>query len=75
MTTGIEYVVIIHEAEEGGYWSEVASLPGAGSQGESVDETVANTRESIEAVLAVMKESGDDVSPPNDIVVRVTVTA
>ncbi len=38
MTSQLEFVLIIHEAEEGGYWSEVPSLPGAGSQGETVDE-------------------------------------
>jgi len=26
--------VIIHEAEEGGFWAEVPSLPGCASQGE-----------------------------------------
>ncbi|MEX2246095.1 MAG: type II toxin-antitoxin system HicB family antitoxin [Dehalococcoidia bacterium] len=75
MALQLEYVVIIHEAEEGGYWSEVPSLPGAGSQGESVDEAVANTRESIEAVPQVMRERGEKVSPPNDIVVKVQVAA
>jgi len=43
----IEYVIVLHEAEEGGFWSEVPSLPGAGSQGETIDETVQNTKESI----------------------------
>jgi predicted RNase H-like HicB family nuclease len=27
----IEYTVIVHEAEEGGYWTEAPGLPGAGS--------------------------------------------
>lgn len=71
----IEYAIIIHKAEEGGFWSEVPSLPGAGSQGESVDETVANTKLSIEAVLEVMKEHGQPVTPPDEIVVKVQVAA
>ena len=75
MAEQIEYVVIIHEAEEGGYWSEVPGLPGAGSQGETIDETIAQTKESIEAVLQVMRERGEKVSPPNDIVVKVQVAA
>ncbi|MHB8376232.1 MAG: type II toxin-antitoxin system HicB family antitoxin [Dehalococcoidia bacterium] len=70
-----EYAVIIHEAEEGGYWSEVPSLTGAGSQGELIDEVVANTKESIEAVLAVMKQRGEQVNAPNDVVVKVRVAA
>ena len=39
-----EYTFIIHEAEEGGYWSEVPSLTGAVPQGESIDETVVKVR-------------------------------
>jgi hypothetical protein len=29
--------VIIHDAEEGGYWAEVPSLPGCGTQGETIE--------------------------------------
>ena len=39
--------VIVHEAEEGGYWAEVPVLPGCASQGETMDELVANVREAI----------------------------
>jgi predicted RNase H-like HicB family nuclease len=75
MTKQLEYVIIIHRADEGGYWSDVPSLPGAGSQGESIDETISNTKESIEAVLEVMKQHGEKVTPPDDIVVKVHVAA
>ena len=30
--------VIIHEADEGGYWAEVPSIPGCATQGETFDE-------------------------------------
>jgi len=72
---GMEYTVIVHEAEEGGYWTEVLALPGAGSQGETVDEAIAATKESIEAVIEVMRENGEQVPIPRDIVVKVTVAA
>lgn len=39
--------VRIHEAEEGGFWAEVPALPGCVSQGETLDEVVANVREAI----------------------------
>ena len=39
--------VRIHEAEEGGFWAEVPALPGCMSQGETLEETVANVREAI----------------------------
>ena len=75
MGTELEYAIIIHEAEEGGFWSDVPSLPGAGSQGETVDETVANTKESIEAVLDVMRESGQTPAAPHDLIIKISVAA
>ena len=75
MAQDLEYVVILHEAEEGGYWWEVPALPGAGSQGESTEETIANTRHSIQAVIEVMRERGDVIDPPKDIAGKVNVAA
>ena len=40
--------IILHKAEEGGYWAEVPALPGCGSQGETKKETLANIKEAIE---------------------------
>jgi predicted RNase H-like HicB family nuclease len=45
--------VILHPAEEGGYWAEVPALPGCVSQGETLDETLANIREAAEGWLDV----------------------
>jgi predicted RNase H-like HicB family nuclease len=45
--------VVVHEAEEGGYWAEVPALPGCASQGETMDELLANVREAITGWLAV----------------------
>ena len=45
------YTVVVHEAEEGGYWGEVLELPGCVSQGETMDEFRRNIREALEAVL------------------------
>jgi predicted RNase H-like HicB family nuclease len=30
--------IIIHDAEEGGYWAEVPAIPGCAAQGETLDE-------------------------------------
>ena len=43
--------VIIYEAEEGGFWAEVPALPGCFSQGETIEETIANLREAVELYL------------------------
>jgi predicted RNase H-like HicB family nuclease len=39
--------VVVHDAEEGGFWGEVPALPGCASQGETMDELLANLREAI----------------------------
>ena len=40
--------VLIHEAEEGGYWAEVPSIPGCATQGDTYEELEANLREAIQ---------------------------
>ena len=44
---------IVHEAEDGGYWAEVPAIPGCATQGETMDELLANLREAIEGCLSV----------------------
>lgn len=43
--------ILIHKAEEGGFWAEAPSLPGCVSQGETKDEVLANIQEAIELWL------------------------
>jgi len=45
--------VIIHEAEEGGYWAEVPSIPGCATQGETFDELLINIYEAVEGCLSI----------------------
>ena len=45
--------VVIHEAEEGGYWAEVPSIPGCATQGESFEELLSNLYEAVEGYLSV----------------------
>ena len=73
--TGTEYIVIVHEAEEGGYWTEVPSLPGTGSQGESLEEAIENTKEAITLMIEHLRESNEPVPTSRDLVVTVTVAA
>jgi predicted RNase H-like HicB family nuclease len=58
--------VIVHEAEEGGFWAEVPAIPGCAGEGETMDELLANIHEAIEGCLSVdvaepQKGSGDRV--------------
>ena len=52
------FAVVVHEEVSGGFWGEVPALPGCYSQGESVDDLLANLREAIAGTLEVMKEEG-----------------
>lgn len=45
----MSYRVIIHDAEEGGYWAEVTGMPGCYSQGETIAEVKANIHEAAVA--------------------------
>ncbi len=49
--------VIVHTAEEGGFWAEVPSIPGCATQAETMDELRANLREAIEGCLSVPVDS------------------
>ncbi len=45
--------IVVHEAEEGGFWAEVPAIPGCACQGDSMDELMQNLREAIEGCLSV----------------------
>ncbi len=46
--------VIVHEAEEGGYWAEVPSIPGCSTQEESFGELLHNLYEAVEGCLSAV---------------------
>jgi predicted RNase H-like HicB family nuclease len=53
--------VVVHPAEEGGYWAEVPAIPGCATQGESIEELFENLHEAIEGCLSV------DVQPAQEV--------
>lgn len=62
--------VVVHEAEEGGYWAEVPAIPGCATQGESWEELLQNLYEAVEGCLEV------DLDPPRqggDRIVEIAV--
>ncbi|MEB3359744.1 MAG: type II toxin-antitoxin system HicB family antitoxin [Synechococcales bacterium] len=44
---------VIHPAEEGGYWAEVPALPGCITEGDSMEELIANLQDAIQGWLEV----------------------
>ena len=63
--------VVVHVAEEGGYWAEVPAIPGCATQGDSFEELLSNLYEAVEGCLSV------DVDPisvsASDRVVEIAV--
>ena len=45
--------VVVHQADEGGYWAEVPSIPGCATQGDSIEELLENVHEAVEGCLSV----------------------
>ena len=66
--------MIVHEAEEGGYWVDVPVLSGCYSQGETIEEAMKNVEEAIEVHLEGIKEEHLKVPKDSGFVVgRVAV--
>jgi predicted RNase H-like HicB family nuclease len=51
--------VVVHEAEEGGFWAEVPGIPGCATQGETFEDLLVNLYEAVEGCLSV------DIAPAN----------
>ncbi len=63
--------VVIHDAEEGGYWAEVPSIPGCATQGDSFEELLINIYDAVEGCLSVDIE---DISlSENDTLMEIAV--
>jgi predicted RNase H-like HicB family nuclease len=62
---------VIHPAEEGGYWAEVPALPGCITEGDTIDEVVANLKDAIEGWLDVANER--QMAQSTDQIVEIAV--
>jgi len=65
----MEYTILVYRAEEGGFWAEVPALPGCYSQGETIEETMENVKEAIEAHLLALKEEREEVPTEEEFVI------
>ncbi len=63
--------VVVHEAEEGGYWAEVPAIPGCATEGDTFEELLQNLYEAIEGCLSVDVEPTTTTS--KDRVVEIAV--
>ncbi|MBK6292481.1 MAG: type II toxin-antitoxin system HicB family antitoxin [Ignavibacteria bacterium] len=69
--TPMKIAIVIHPEEGHGFWVEVPTLPGCVSQGDSIEQAVANIREAILAVLEIDLEG--IVIEPNDKILEIEI--
>ncbi|MBV8370442.1 MAG: type II toxin-antitoxin system HicB family antitoxin [Candidatus Eremiobacteraeota bacterium] len=63
------YAVILEPEAEGGFSVIIPALPEAHTQGETIEECLANAREVIALVLEVRAMRGEEI-PPSDVGAR-----
>jgi len=63
--------VVVHEAEEGGYWAEVPSIAGCATQRETFDELLSNIYEAVEGCLSI--DIQDILVSEKDMVMEIAV--
>ncbi|HLG16778.1 MAG TPA: type II toxin-antitoxin system HicB family antitoxin [Blastocatellia bacterium] len=59
MVKEITLTAIYEEAEEGGYIGYIAELPGANTQGETMDEVRENLVEAVQMILEANREAAE----------------
>ena len=64
----MHYTVIMHPAEEGGYWVEVPSLPGCFTQGETVEDALRMSRLAIRSHVQALRDDHKPVPSEKELV-------
>ena len=59
-------ILLIPDTEVGGYTVEVPSLPGCVTEGDTVEEALANAREAIALYIEARRELGLEIPPEDD---------
>jgi predicted RNase H-like HicB family nuclease len=65
--TEVTLTAIYQEAEEGGYIGYVAELPGANTQGETLEEARENLSEAIQLILEANREQFERQLTPDSM--------
>ncbi len=72
--TEVTLTAIYEEAEEGGYVGYIAELPGANTQGETLEETRENLKEAMQLMLEANREEAERRLAKDARVVRERLT-
>lgn len=61
----LQYPVTLYPDPEGGYVAQIKDLPGCLTQGETLEETIANLNEARELWIETAYDAGDDIPLPS----------
>jgi antitoxin HicB len=70
----VDFLLVIHPAEEGGYWAEIPEVEGCFVQGETIDELLADAPLAIASHFEALQADGQSIPKPRGIVLA-TITA
>ena len=68
-----DFKVILEPDETGGYVVSCPSLPGCHSQGDTVEEALANIKEAIDLCIEDMAERGEEIPDPSGTLIGTVV--
>jgi predicted RNase H-like HicB family nuclease len=71
----LDFKVFLEPDEDGGYVVVCPSLQGCYSQGDTVEEALANIREVIEMCLEELRERGEPVPDPSNVLIGSVVVS
>jgi predicted RNase H-like HicB family nuclease len=72
--TELRLTAIYEEADEGGYIGYIAELPGANTQGETLDEVRENLLEAVQMILDANREESEKRLAKNTKVTKESLT-
>lgn len=65
----LDFKVLLEPDEDGGYFVVCPSLQACHSQGETVEEALANIKEVIEMCLDDLRERGEPIPDPSNVLI------
>jgi predicted RNase H-like HicB family nuclease len=65
----LDFKVLLEPDEDGGYVVVCPSLAGCYSQGETIEEALANIREAIELCLEDLQQHGEEIPDPSNVLI------
>lgn len=65
----MEYVLVIHQADEGGFWAEVPALEGCFAQAETIEALLVEARQVVASHLEALREDGQTAPEASSIMI------